>query len=92
MIQNGLTKEVRLSPKIKSLIKLHTEMEITAGIITESWPQSGSDLDGDLLDLELGTALKIFYKNRHDRARRTERYLTKPKRGKGLSITVQKSL
>ena len=59
-----LTNARSLSPKICSLIDLYKELDITAGIITESWFVNGPTLDKELQDLELGTALKTIYKNR----------------------------
>ena len=59
-----LTNARSLSPKIESLHNMFSEHQIDIALITESWLSDGTVLDRDIVDLELGTGLKIIYKNR----------------------------
>lgn len=79
-----LTNARSLAPKFASLIDLYKEIDTTFGIITESWLCDGEILEKDLLDLEKGTSLKMIYKNRTSKRKRTSRYITK--RGGGVAI------
>ena len=81
-----LTNARSLSPKIGSLIDFFSEMEITVGMISESWLKDGKDLDKDLHDLEMGTSLKIIYKNRASKSRKISRYNESPARGGGVAV------
>ena len=80
-----LTNARSLSPKIESLIDFVNEMEITVGIITESWFKDGPELEKDLKDIELGTGLKIVYKNRA-RKKGTARYGNQKTKGGGVAL------
>ena len=81
-----LTNARSLNPKLCSLIEFFKELDVTAGIITESWFVDGPELDKDLLDLELGTGLKAIYKNRTKAKKKTHRYGTANQRGGGVVI------
>ena len=59
-----VTNARSLSPKIESLHRYFTELDIDVAMITESWLKDSSILDRDIIDLEYGTNLKIIYKNR----------------------------
>ena len=52
-----------LSPKIHSLLDNFRELELDLAVVTESWLADSRELDGDLVDLEEGTDLKVclFY-------------------------------
>ena len=81
----ALTNARSLAPKVGSLVDLFNEMDIGAGIITESWLQDGPELEKDIADLELGTGLAMIYKNRMKR-KSIARYGSEKKRGGGVAI------
>ena len=80
-----LTNARSLSPKIHSLHDMFNELDLDIALITESWLNDGSTLDGDVIDLEYGTGLKIIYKNR-PKSRAGARRV-----GGGVSIVYNKS-
>ena len=53
--------------------------------------RDGAELEKDLKDLELGTSLKMIYKNRSSRRKLVSRYEDKPKRGGGVAIVFDKT-
>ena len=53
-----------LCPKIDSLIDCFEELDVTLGIVTETWLADGVSLDRDLHDLARGTGLEMFCLNR----------------------------
>lgn len=53
-----------LCPKISSLIDCYEELDITFGIVTETWLNDGPTLEEDLIDLEHGSGLGSIVLNR----------------------------
>ena len=53
-----------LCPKIASLIDCYEELDITLGIVTETWLASGESLDQDIRDLAAGAGLDMICLNR----------------------------
>ena len=86
-----LTNARSLAPKISSLITNMHELDISLGIITESWLQDCAQLEQDIKDLELGESIKLICKNRSSKRRPVDRYNSKPKRGGGVVIAFKNS-
>lgn len=74
-----------LSPKISWLLNSFEAFNLDFALVTESWLKGGEVLDRDVVDLEYGTGLKIFYKNRPKKAASQRRV------GGGVSIIFRKS-
>ena len=53
-----------LCPKIDSLIDCFDELDVTIGVVTETWLASGESLDKDVKDLTMGTGLGMVCLNR----------------------------
>ena len=53
-----------LCPKIDSLIDCFEEMDVTLGIVTETWLADGESLDRDVQDLAKGAGLDMLCLNR----------------------------
>ena len=53
-----------LCPKINSLIDCFEELDITLGVVTETWLASGDSLDKDVQDLARGAGLNMVCLNR----------------------------
>ena len=49
-----------LCPKIESLIDCFDEMEVTLGVVTETWLADGDSLDRDIADLAKGAGLGML--------------------------------
>ena len=58
-----------LCPKIDSLIDCYEEMDITLGIVTETWLADGASLDRDVQDLASGAGLDMVFLNRQPNER-----------------------
>ena len=58
-----------LCPKIDSLIDCYEEMDVTLGIVTETWLADGDSLDKDLRDLAKGAGLDMICLNRKANSR-----------------------
>ena len=56
-----------LCPKIDSLIDCFEEMDVTLGIVTETWLADGESLDRDIQDLAKGAGLDMICLNRDPR-------------------------
>ena len=59
-----LTNARSLGPKIQSALDNLSERRLHFAAVTETWLKSGQTLDGDLIDLEHGSGVKILYRNR----------------------------
>ena len=81
-----LTNARSLSPKIESLIDIFQELDIMAGIITESWFQDSKNE----LDFEKGTGLNMIVKNRSFKRKVTR--CNKPKKGGEVAIIYNTSM
>ena len=53
-----------LCPKIDSLINCYEELDVTLGVVTETWLADGDSLDGDIRDLAKGAGLGMICLNR----------------------------
>ena len=53
-----------LCPKIDSLIDCFEELDVTLGVVTETWLASGTSLDKDIKDLVQGAGLGMICLNR----------------------------
>ena len=53
-----------LCPKIESLIDCYEELDVTLGIVTETWLANGASLDKDVQDLARGAGLNMICLNR----------------------------
>ena len=53
-----------LCPKINSLIDCFEELDVTVGIVTETWLADGDSLDKDVRDLAVGAGLDMICLNR----------------------------
>ena len=53
-----------LCPKIHSLIDMYDELDLTFGVVTETWLADGITLEEDKQDLLLGAGLSIICRNR----------------------------
>ena len=53
-----------LCPKIESLIDCYEELDVTLGIVTETWLADGMSLDKDVQDLARGAGLNMICLNR----------------------------
>ena len=80
-----LTNARSLTPKIDSLLNVFDAHQLDFALVTESWLKDGSVLDGDVIDLEYGTGLKILYKNRPTRRRNVRQV------GGGVSIISRRA-
>ena len=58
-----------LCPKIDSLIDCFEELDVTLGIVTETWLASGESLDKDIQELTNGAGLSMICHNRETNAR-----------------------
>ena len=58
-----------LCPKIESLIDCFNEMEVTLGVVTETWLADGESLDRDVADLAKGAGLGMVCLNRKPNGR-----------------------